>query len=80
LAIGPGRLIVRVQRGVPAQLQLRRFASAYRYLSFGNAPPPFARSRLSDGKAMTMQIPRDSSELPWHARVAGGREVLVCHT
>jgi hypothetical protein len=78
LRLGPGTLTVRVQRGEPAELQLRRFASMYRFVRFGNAPPAFKLPRLQDGRALSVRMPRDASEIPWRARVVGGRQVVAC--
>lgn len=78
MTVGPGTLTVRVRRGYSAELQLRRFASDYRYVRLGNAPPPFAVPRLQDGRAMILHLPRDGSSLPWRVRLSGGRAPVVC--
>ncbi len=78
LTLGPGAVRIQVHRGTPAALQLRRFASNYRWLSFGNAPPQFPIPRLVSGRPMIMHVPRDRASLPWQARVVGGRNVVVC--
>lgn len=68
VSLGPGRVTVQVAHGPPAQLQLRRFASSYRFDSFG----------LSGGSASELRLPRDGSSLPWHLRVLGASGLRVC--
>lgn len=78
LTLGRGTLTVRVQRGDPAELQLRRFASTYRFVRFGNAPPALGLPRLQDGRALSVRLPKDASGIPWRARLVGGRQVVAC--
>jgi hypothetical protein len=78
LAVGPGTLTLRVQGGSLAALELRRFASRYRFLRFGDAPAPFPS--LQQGAPMALQLPRDRSRVPWRVRVVGGRQLRFCHT
>jgi hypothetical protein len=58
---GPGALTVCVGRGGLAELQLRRFASSYRYVRFRDMP----------GGTLVLRLPRDRSRIPWHARAVG---------
>jgi hypothetical protein len=76
--VGPGTLWVRVAPGTPAELQLRRFASAYRFLRQGNPPPAYHLPRLAAGTAMSLNLPQDRSSVPWRVRVVGGRRVRLC--
>jgi hypothetical protein len=78
VTVGPGTLWVRVAPGTPAELQLRRFASAYRFLRQGNPPAGYHSPRLAAGKAMTLKLPQDRSNVPWQVRVIGGRHVRLC--
>ncbi len=78
--VGPGDLHIQVAPGTGAQLQLRRFGSNYRFLSYGNVPPAFHLPRLASGRALTLHLPRDRAGTPWHGRVVGGRNVAVCVT
>lgn len=78
--IGPGDLQIQVAPGTAAQLQLRRFASNYRFVSYGNVPPAFHLPRLDSGRPLIIHIPRDRAGTPWHGRVVGGRDVVVCTT
>jgi hypothetical protein len=78
LSLGQTTLRVQVGAGVPAELQLRRFASGYRLLSFGNVPRQFHLPRLDAGRPLLLRLPPDRSSVPWHARILGGRDVVAC--
>jgi hypothetical protein len=60
--------MLRLPTGSGAELQLRRFASGYRFLSF----TPAAWS------AAELRLPRDNSSLPWHLRVLRAPSVRLC--
>lgn len=75
----PGTITVRVQRGSGAELQLRRFASAYRFVDLGQVVPAvFHAPALQSGQPLKFRLPADTAAVPWHARVIGGRNVTVC--
>ena len=81
--VGPGTLWVRVASGTPAELDLRRFASAYRFVREGNPTPAYALAyhlpQLAAGTPLTLNLPRDRSSVPWRARVVGGQGVRLCY-
>jgi hypothetical protein len=77
LSLRYGLISVRAQRGTPTALALARFG-ADEDLRYGDAPPPFAPTRLQDGRTMVMRLPRDRSSVPWRLRIVGGRAVRVC--
>jgi len=79
-AVGPGRLWVRVAAGTAAELQLRRFASAYRLVATGVTAPQYGLPGLKDGRARTLTVPADRSTIPWRMRIVGGRDVRLCFT
>jgi hypothetical protein len=78
LTVPPGTLTVRVRRGTVAQLELRRFAARFKFVSTGNVPAVFGLPRLEDGRTLAVHVPRDTTTLPWRARVVGGQIVTVC--
>jgi hypothetical protein len=51
--VGPGDLHIQVAPRTAAQLQLRRFGSNYRFVSYGNVPPAFHLPRLASGRPLT---------------------------
>ncbi len=78
LTLRAGSVAVRVAHGTAAELQLRRFASRYRYNRLGNAPPVFRLPRFADGRPLILRLPADHAAIPWRLRLAGGRHVVAC--
>jgi hypothetical protein len=70
LVAGPGLLAVRLASGAPARLEMRRFASGYRFLRFG----------LEEGGTVALRLPRDRARVPWRVRFVGGDGLRVCAT
>jgi hypothetical protein len=65
----PGGAVLRVRAGPPAELRLRRFASA----SF-----PVELGILRGGESATLRIPDDRSTEPWEAELRPAGPVEVC--
>jgi hypothetical protein len=63
-----GTLAARIGPGPPARLELRRFASGFRFVVFA----------LKPGTTGTLTLPRDRASIPWRVRLVGGRRVRVC--
>jgi hypothetical protein len=76
IAAGPATIVLQVAPGHDAQLQVRRFASGFRFLRFGGGG--LAGPRLDRGTPLALRLPRDRARLPWRMRVSGGRAVRLC--
>lgn len=68
IQMGPGTVRVRDDGRDQAQLQVRRFASRYRFLGFS----------VPAGGAVAIRFPSDRATVPWHVRVVGGEKVTLC--
>jgi hypothetical protein len=68
IAAGPGAVALKLAPGPSAELQLRRFASDYRFVGLG----------LSGGESVALNFPRDGSSLLWHLRLLGGARLRLC--
>src|SRR5207302_10428664 len=69
LTTGPGEIVVRAGRPGIAQVALRRFASAYMFVTLGRVAPE---------ATVGLSLPRDRSVLPWHVRITTSAPAVVC--